>query len=122
MTDSMELMKKTVQFADNKKARDITVLSLDGLTTIADYFVICSGGSSTQVKAIADEIEEKLSEQGIEPYGKEGFSNADWVLLDYSDVVVHIFTPDSREFFNIEKLWADAKRIDTQDFLTIKQD
>ena len=63
-----------------------------------------------------------LSEQGIEPYGKEGFSNADWVLLDYSDVVVHIFTPDSREFFNIEKLWADAKRIDTQDFLTIKQD
>lgn len=115
-------MKNAVQYADNKKARDIMVLSLDGLTTIADYFVVCSGGSSTQVKAIADEIEEKMSEQGAEPYGKEGFSNADWVLLDYSDVVVHIFTPESREFFNIEKLWADAKRIDAQEFLTIKQD
>lgn len=115
---SFELMKKAVEFADSKKAKDIKVLELAGLTTLADYFVICSGGSSTQVKAIADEVEEKLSEIGVEPYGKEGFSMADWILMDYSDVVVHVFTPDSREFFNIEHLWADAKEVDISEFIT----
>ena len=114
---SFELMKKAVEFADSKKAKDIKVLELAGLTTLADYFVICSGGSSTQVKAIADEVEEKLSELGVEPYGKEGFSMADWILMDYSDVVVHVFTPDSREFFNIEHLWADAKEVDISEFI-----
>ena len=114
---SFELMKKAVEFADSKKAKDIKVLELAGLTTLADYFVICSGGSSTQVKAIADEVEEKLSELGVEPYGKEGFSMADWILMDYSDVVVHVFTPDSREFFNIEHLWADAKEVDISDII-----
>ncbi len=120
--NSLDLMKKIVLCADNKKARDIKVLSLSGLTTIADYFVICSGGSSTQVKAISDEVEEKLKEIEILPYGKEGFSMADWILLDYSDVVLHVFTPESREFFNIEKLWADAKEVDISDILDIKKD
>ena len=114
---SYELMKKTVQFADSKKARNIKVLELKGLTTLADYFVICEGGSSIQVKAIADEVEEKLAEIGVEPYGKEGFTMADWILMDYSDVVLHVFTPDSREFFNIEHLWADAKDIDISEFV-----
>lgn len=107
-----EKMINIVKFADSKKARDIVVLKLTDLTTIADYFVICNGGSSTQVKAIADEVEEKMSELGVEPYGKEGFSVADWILMDYSDVVLHVFTPESREFFNIENLWSDAERID----------
>ncbi len=120
--NSLDLMKKIVLCADNKKARDIKVLSLEGLTTIADYFVICSGGSSTQVKAISDEVEEKLKEIEIMPYGKEGFSMADWILLDYSDVVLHVFTPESREFFNIEKLWADAKEVDISDILDIKKE
>ena len=114
---SNELMKKIVEFADNKKAKNIKVLELKGLTTLTDYFVICEGGSSTQVKAIADEVEEKLSELGVEPYGKEGFSMADWILMDYSDVVLHVFTPDSREFFNIEHLWADAKEVDISEFI-----
>ena len=120
--NSLDLMKKIVLCADNKKARDIKVLSLSGLTTIADYFVICSGGSSTQVKAISDEVEEKLKEIEILPYGKEGFSMADWILIDYSDVVLHVFTPESREFFNIEKLWADAKEVDISDILDIKKE
>lgn len=120
--NSLDLMKKIVLFADSKKARDIKVLSLEGLTTIADYFVICSGGSSTQVKAISDEVEEKLKEIEITPYGKEGFSMADWILIDYSDVVLHVFTPESREFFNIEKLWADAKEVDISDVLDIKNE
>ena len=120
--NSYELMKKIALCADNKKAKDIKILSLEGLTTIADYFVICSGGSSTQVKAISDEVEEKLKEEDIMPYGKEGFSMADWVLLDYSDVVLHVFTPDSREFFNIEKLWQDATEIDVNDILEINND
>ena len=120
--NSLDLMKKIVLFADNKKARDIKVLALEGLTTIADYFVICSGGSSTQVKAISDEVEEKLKEIEILPFGKEGFSMADWILIDYSDVVLHVFTPESREFFNIEKLWADAKEVDISDILDIKNE
>ncbi len=120
--NSLDLMKKIVLFADNKKARDIKVLALEGLTTIADYFVICSGGSSTQVKAISDEVEEKLKEIEILPFGKEGFSMADWILIDYSDVVLHVFTPESREFFNIEKLWADAKEVDISDILDIKKE
>lgn len=115
--NSYEIMTKAVEFADSKKARNIKVLELAGLTTLTDYFVICEGGSSTQVKAIADEVEEKLAEIGIEPYGKEGFSMADWILMDYSDVVVHIFTPDSREFFNIEHLWADAKEVDISNII-----
>ena len=109
---SIELMKTITELADDKKARNIKGHNLEGLTTIADYFVICEGGSFTQVKAIAEEVEEKLSEMGVEPYGKEGFSMAEWILMDYSDVVLHVFTPESREFFNIENLWSDAKVVE----------
>lgn len=115
--DSKKLMESIVTFADDKKAKNITILNVEGLTTLADYFVICEGGSSTQVKAIADEVEEKLSEQGVEVRGIEGFSSADWILMDYNDVVLHVFTQQSREFFNIENLWSDAQQIDSDKIL-----
>ena len=115
--DPKQLMEQIVKFADDKKARNITVLDISELTTLTDYFVICEGGSSTQVKAIVDEVEEKLSEQGVTVHGIEGFSSADWILMDYTDVVLHVFTEQSREFFNIENLWSDAKQIDVDKIL-----
>ena len=96
---------------DDKKGKKIQVLQVGELTSIADYFVIASATSSTQVKAIADEVEEKLRTQGEAPIHMEGFNSATWVLIDYADVVVHVFMEETREFYGIERLWADAKEI-----------
>ena len=117
--NAKQLMENIVKYADDKKAQNITVLDIGSLTTLCDYFVICEGGSSTQVKAIADEVEEKLSEQGVQVNGIEGFSSADWILMDYGDAVLHVFTPQSREFFNIENLWSDGIPVDVNKILEI---
>ena len=85
---------------------------MTGLTIIADYFVICSGDSTTQVKAIAESIEKEFSSAGIKPLGIEGLNYGHWVLLDYGDVVVHVFEKETREYYNLEKLWMDAKTVD----------
>jgi ribosome-associated protein len=108
MTES-NLPQLVAEAASNKKAQDIVVLDLAGITLIADHFVICSANSTTQVQAIADEIEEKLEEQGVKLLRKEGFREARWVLLDFGACVVHIFTEDDRRFYNLERLWGDAK-------------
>ncbi len=92
----------------SKKGYDIRILDLRGLTTIADYFVICSADSDVQVKSIADEVDNKLSKNGIKCYHKEGYEALNWVLLDYFDVVVHVFKKDAREYFSLERLWGDA--------------
>lgn len=97
--------------AANKKAKDIRILDIRGISPIADYFVICSGGSSIQVRAIADEIEEKMVEQQLQPLHKEGYDSARWILLDYGNVIVHIFHQEDREFYDLERLWADAEAI-----------
>lgn len=94
--------------ASNKKARDVRILNVMHLSPIADYFVVCSGNSTVQVKAIADEIENKMSEKGCELKHKEGYSSARWILLDYGDVIVHVFHNEDRDFYDIERLWADA--------------
>ena len=110
--NSKEIMELAVKSMDSKKAIDIKVLDVSKITTMADYFVICQGGSSTQIKAIADEVEEKLSEKGVKPFGREGMNTAYWVLMDYSDVIVHIFSSESRSFYSIENLWSDAENVD----------
>jgi ribosome-associated protein len=84
---------------------------VEGLTVIADYFVICSANSDKQVKAVARAIEEKLSEQGIEPRRMAGMNDARWVLIDYADVIVHVFHKREREYYDLERLWADAEKI-----------
>ena len=104
-------MKKTVQFADNKKARDITVLSLDGLTTIADYFVICTATSTTHIKTLSDEVQKQLEEKGETILHVEGYRSGGWVLIDLGCVIVHIFLDEQREFYSLERLWGDAKEI-----------
>ena len=109
---AIEKAKKIAECLDNKKGRRITVLEVGELTSISDYFVIASGGSAAQVKAMADEVEEKLREAGYTPVHMEGYQVATWILLDYSEVVVHIFLEETREFYDIERLWTDAKKIE----------
>ena|SRR6056297_2483571 len=97
--------------ADDKKAEDIDILKVEGLTVIADYFVICSANSDKQVRAVARAVDEKLSEEGIEPRRIAGMNDARWVLIDYADVIVHVFQKREREYYDLERLWADAEKI-----------
>ncbi len=96
---------------DAKKAEKIQVLRVRDQTVITDYFVLCSGRSSTQVKSLGGEVEFKLGLRGVDPAHYEGRDNGNWVVLDYSSVIVHIFSRDSREFYNLEKLYSDAEEV-----------
>ena len=111
--DSEKLALKIVEFLDEKKAQEISALNIKGVSVLADYFVICSGSSTTQIKALADYVEEKMGEMGYTHIHKEGYASATWILLDYGDIVVHIFHKESRSFYNLERLWSDAPRLDT---------
>lgn len=102
---------EAAKIANSKKAKDTLILELKNLSTFTDYFVICSGESSIQVKTIAEAIEEKFSKNKIFLLGREGLSPAHWVLLDYGDVVIHIFNEESRAYYELEKFWLDAPRI-----------
>lgn len=97
--------------AEGKKAKDIKVLDIRGISPITDYFVICSGSSTIQVKAIADEVEDKLTEAGYSLYHKEGYNAGRWILLDFGNVIVHVFHQEDRDFYSLERLWADAEVI-----------
>lgn len=99
----------------SKKGFDVKIIDLKKHATFADYFVICSADSDTQVKAIADEIDKKLRDEGIKCWHKEGYVALQWVLLDYVDVVVHVFKKESRDFYNLEKLWGDAPIYEVED-------
>ncbi len=107
--DKVRLIAKCL---DDKKGRRIKALEVGEFTTISDCFVIASGGSQTQVKALADNVTEKLAEKGLVPVHIEGYNIATWILLDYGDVIVHIFTEETREFYDIERLWSDAAEIE----------
>lgn len=98
-----------VQAAEDKKAVDITVLDIREISVIADYFIICSGRSGTQVQAIVENIQERLEKDGVVTLRREGFREGNWVLLDYGDVIVHVFRETERQFYNLERLWGDAQ-------------
>lgn len=106
--EALELARRIVDLAADKKASDVVLLDIHELTTLADYFVICSGSSERQLGAIADGVTEGLREQGIRPIGREGSSSAHWLLLDYGAVIVHIMAPPERDFYQLERLWAEA--------------
>lgn len=112
-----QLVEKIVKVLDNKQALDITAMKIKDLTTIGDYFVVASGNSNAQVKALAEEVENQLSKLGVEPRKVEGAQTALWVLMDYYDVVVHIFYKETREFYSIERLWGDAPRLDIAEMI-----
>jgi ribosome-associated protein len=108
---TMTQLLEAVQAAEDKKAEGISVLEMDQASgAFTDYFVICSGSNPRQIQAISDEVEERLGKTGVHPNSVEGYSQAEWVLLDYVDFVVHVFSPKARNFYNLERLWKSAKR------------
>lgn len=110
-----EIAELAAKSAVDRKALDVVVLDLRGLSSFTDYFVICSGTSDTHVEGIAENIEEKLDEQNVRLWHREGVKKASWILLDYIDVIVHVFTKDSREFYSLERLWGDASKTTYQE-------
>lgn len=115
--NSIDLVKFACKLLDSKKATDLVVLDIREVTSLGDYFVVASGTSTTQVKALAGELEDKLAEQKIEPRRIEGESSAMWVLMDYGDVIVHIFNHETRDFYCLERLWADAPKLDVKELI-----
>ncbi len=113
-----EMVGTAVKALDSKKGKDIRVLYTADQTTLADYFIICNGTSNTQVKALADAVEEAMSQQGEEPHHVEGHRGGQWTLLDYSSVVIHVFTEEAREFYSLERLWSDTAPVDVSQYLT----
>ncbi|MEL4105546.1 ribosome silencing factor [Oscillospiraceae bacterium WX1] len=109
---SLELAELAVRVLDSKKAKDIKVLETRDVTVLADYFILCTASSTTQVKTLSDEVDKALSEKGDHPLRTEGYRGGGWVLVDFGAVVVHIFLKDIREFYSLERLWRDAREID----------
>ena len=106
-------MEIIVKALDSKRAEDIQVLRVHDLTILGDYFIIANGTSTTHTRTLADEVEYQLSEKGVEPLHREGRGNGfNWVVLDYADIIVHVFCKDTREFYQLERLWADGEPVD----------
>ena len=108
----MDILKIAAEAADDKKARDLVALDISAIASFASRFLICTGDSSRQIQAISDEIEARLKDVGIRPAHIEGYQNAEWVILDYSELIVHIFSKTARAYYDLERLWRDASTID----------
>ncbi len=117
---ALDTALSAARLLDNKKAKEIEVLRIEDLTTVTDYFVLATGTSNTQVRALAEEVEEGLSKRGLSPLHVEGADSRSWVLLDYGAVIVHVFLPEARRFYDLERLWADGKPVQWQEEETDK--
>lgn len=117
MLPSRELAEIAVKALDSKKGKEIRLIRIDKITTLAEYFVICTGTSNTQINALCDAVEKELTEKGEEPLHREGYRGGTWVLLDYGCVVVHIFNDEARKFYSLEHLWADGEEVDLSGIL-----
>jgi ribosome-associated protein len=111
-TQSMDKARRAVEAALDVKAEDVVALDVAALSSFADVFVVCTGRSDRQVRAIADSVEKAAKQAGEPPLGIEGYAEGRWVLIDLDDVIVHVFTPDNREHYDIERLWSDAPHLD----------
>lgn len=114
---SLESAKLAAKAISEKKGVDIKIIRVDNVSVLADYFVIATGTSSTHVKALADEVEYKLSEAGISVSHIEGYRSNSWILLDYVDVIIHVFSDEAREYYDLERLWQDGEAIDISDIV-----
>ncbi len=110
-------VNKIVKVLDSKKAEDISVLNVSSLTTLADYFIIAEGKNEKQTQALCDHLEEELAKDGMNAVNKEGYRTGDWILVGFDDIVVHIFKPEARNFYNLEHVWQDAIRVDVSDII-----
>ena len=114
--NELELTKAIAAVLDKKKAIDIKAIHITEYSIVADYFIVASGTSNTHVKSLADDVEYEMSQLGVEPDHIEGRATG-WILLDYGSVVVHVFTPESREYYNLERLWSDAQVLDLSEII-----
>ena len=112
-----QIWQTAVTTLDKHKAEDIKVLSVSHITSIADYFLLASGGSANQVRSLADYVEEELAKSGKRPLRTEGYSAGDWITLDYGDVLLHVFRRETRDFYDLERLWVDATAMDIAPYM-----
>ncbi len=112
MLPAREMAEIAVKALDSKKGKEIRLIRIDKITTLAEYFVICTGTSNTQINALCDAVEKELTEKGEEPLHREGYRGGTWVLLDYGCIVVHVFNDEARKFYSLEHLWADGEEVD----------
>ena len=115
MSNSREVAKMAVEALNDKKAIDVKVIDISGMTVIADYFIIASGTNANQVQAMADNVEETLGRAGYQPRQIEGYRAANWILMDYTDVIIHIFSEQDRMFYDIERIWRDGISINSEE-------
>ena len=115
MSEAREMVKKIHSALEDKKADDLTVIDITEVSCLADYFIITNGENNNQVQAMADSVDEAMTKAGHNARGIEGYSTANWILLDYGDVVVHIFSKDDRRFYDLERIWRDGKAIDVSE-------
>ena len=112
MTDSKTALKTAINALEDKKGENIKVIDISGISVMADYFIIASGKNLNQIKAMADEVEDKLSKIGVEPRQIEGANSSGWILMDYHDFIIHIFNEDMRLYYDIERIWSDGKPVE----------
>lgn len=117
MTTEKQMAQLVCRALDEKKGRDIKVIDIHDVSVIADYFVIASGSNQNQVQAMVDNVEEQLGRVGFEPKQVEGMRNSSWILMDYGDVIVHVFDEENRLFYDLERIWRDGKTLDMEEFL-----
>lgn len=115
--EGLEILKIAANALNGKKARELNAVKVDELTVIAEYFLMCTATSSTHVRALADEVEEKLGEAGVQPHHIEGKTTG-WIVLDYGSGIIHVFSRDQREFYALDKMWSDGEQIDLSGLLT----
>ena len=118
MLPSREMAEIAVKALDGKKGKEIKLIRIDKITTLAEYFVICTGTSNTQINALCDAVEKELTEKGEEPLHREGYRGGTWVLLDYGCVAIHVFNEEARAFYGLERLWSDGHALDLTGVLT----
>lgn len=110
--EALELVKSAVAALEDKKAEDITVIDIQGISTIADYFIIANGSNQNQMGAMQDAVDEALHKAGVHAKQVEGNSRSTWILMDYQDVIVHLFSKEDRLFYDLERIWRDGRRVD----------
>ena len=118
MNQSKEMAKLAYTALSDKKGEDIKILNISEVTVLADYFIIASGSNRNQVQAMADNVEETLGKLGHEPKQIEGYQSGNWILMDYNDIIVHIFSDESRTFYDLERIWRDGKEVSVGEFET----
>lgn len=118
--ESLDIIKIAANALNEKKAKEISAVKIADLTVLCEYFLICTATSSTHVRALCDEVEEKLEENGIKPHHIEGRATG-WIALDYGSVIIHIFGKNEREFYGLDKMWSDGELLDMNDILTVAE-